>query len=100
MSGLLDRWDTYPDSNMPLHVMLGVLSLTGRVEACLPGLRSRQDTAPPPLAPESADAVVSALLGVLALRRTLQGIAGTDPVPSAEGEPDVPLTTTSRDLLR
>jgi hypothetical protein len=67
--------DEFADGNVPLHLVLGLISLARRLDASLPAppeVRAEVDAAPsPPAPPAPSEAFLYLVLGLVSLRRTL-----------------------------
>lgn len=76
--------DASADRNVPLHLLLGLVSLARRLDPLLGAPGSPGPPEPPPSAPAPdarGDALIYLLLGVISLRRTL--LAELDPLREA-----------------
>lgn len=111
--------DEFAEHNVPLHLLLGLISLARRMDPHLPAPPAAEPAPPapseaPPPAPEAAgaDPLVHLALGLISLRRTL--LADLEPLRAAHAqacrergaagpeapEPGAPAALRARDLLR
>ncbi len=111
--------DEFAEHNVPLHLLLGLLSLARRMDAHLPSspagppapLMAREAPPPEPDA-AGADPLLHLLLGLISLRRTL--LSELEPLRAAHEQarrdreapglgspaPGAPASLHARDLLR
>lgn len=91
----------YAEHNVPLHLLLGLISLSRRMDVYLPPPPAG---APPVSEAPGGDPVLHALLGLISLRRTL--LSAVEPIRQAHEAaqarpgPLAPAPPPARDLLR